>query len=144
MRKIFVYGLRFTVYSLRFTVYSLWFTVCGLLFAACSSTPKDLARMGKMPEIYPDYIGVTIPADIAPLNFNLKDDTFDCMEVVAFGSKGGEIHTRGKWADFDMDEWHQLTEQNRGGKITFTVRVETDGHWAQYDDFDIFVPADDY
>ena len=140
MRKIFVY-------SLRFMVYCIWFALYGLLFVACSSTPKDLARMGTLPEIYPDYIGVTIPADIAPLNFNLKDDDFDCMDVVAFGSKGGEIHTSGQWADFDMDEWHQLTEQNRGGKITFSVRVETDGHWAQYDDFDIFVspdPLDDW
>ena len=122
-----------------FWVYSLQFIVYSLLFVSCSSEPKNLARLGKLPEIYPDYIGVTIPADIAPLNFNLTDDTFDCMDVVAFGSKGGEIHTHGKWADFDMDDWHQLTEQNKGGKITLTVRVETDGHWAQYDDFDIFV-----
>ena len=126
-----------------FWVYSLQFIVYSLLFVSCSSEPKNLARLGKLPEIYPDYIGVTIPADIAPLNFNLTDDTFDCMDVVAFGSKGGEIHTHGKWADFDMDDWHQLTEQNKGGKITLTVRVETDGHWAQYDDFDIFVTGPD-
>ena len=130
--------LQFTVYSLQMITWQA-ILIVGIICISCTSSPKDIARLGKLPEIYPDYIGVTIPADIAPLNFNLTDDTFDCMDVVAFGSKGGEIHTHGKWADFDMDDWHQLTEQNRGGKITLTVRVETDGHWAQYDDFDIFV-----
>ena len=131
-------GLQFTVYSLQMITWQA-ILIVGIICISCTSSPKDIARLGKLPEIYPDYIGVTIPADIAPLNFNLTDDTFDCMDVVAFGSKGGEIHTHGKWADFDMDDWHQLTEQNKGGKITLTVRVETDGHWAQYDDFDIFV-----
>ena len=130
--------LQLTVYSLQMITWQA-ILIVGIICISCTSSPKDIVRLGKLPEIYPDYIGVTIPADIAPLNFNLTDDTFDCMDVVAFGSKGGEIHTHGKWADFDMDDWHQLTEQNKGGKITLTVRVETDGHWAQYDDFDIFV-----
>ena len=120
----------------------LWFIVYSLLLVACSSEPKGLGRAGTLPEIYPDYIGVTIPADIAPLNFNLIDETFDCMYVDAFGSKGGEIHSKGQYADFDIDDWHALTEQNRGGKITFTVQVETGGNRIQYDDFDVFISKD--
>ena len=108
-------------------IISLCLCISVFELMSCSSEPKGLARMGKLPEIYPDYIGVTIPADIAPLNFNVKDDAFDRVDVVAFGSKGGEIRAKGKWADFDIDEWHVLTEKNRGGKITFTVRVERDG-----------------
>ena len=117
--------------------------VLGILVVLCvlgmPSSPKNLGRAGTLPDIYPDYIGVTIPADIAPLNFNLVDDDIDYMDVVAFGNKGGKIHSKGKWADFDIDEWHQLTEQNRGGKITFTVQVVTGGNRIQYDDFDVYV-----
>ena len=117
--------------------------VLGILVVLCvlgmPSSPKNLGRAGTLPDIYPDYIGVTIPADIAPLNFNMVDDDIDRMNVVAFGSKGGEIRSKGKWADFDIDEWHQLTEQNRGGKITFTVQVEAGGNRIQYDDFDVYV-----
>ena len=114
-------------------------SVILFLFCSCVQEPKDISRAGTLPEIYPDYIDVTIPADIAPLNFNMADRDFDRMDVVAFGSKGGEIHTNGKWADFDIEDWKALTKQNQGGKITFTVRVETNGHWMQYDDFDVFV-----
>ena len=110
--------------------------------ASCASTPEHVSKVNQLPDIYPDYIGVTIPADIAPLNFNLADEDIDCMDVVARGSKGGELHTNGDWADFDIADWQALTQQNQGGKITLTVCVEKDGQWTQYNDFDIYVSKD--
>lgn len=112
------------------------------LMASCASTPEQVSKVNQLPDIYPDYIGVTIPADIAPLNFNLADEDIDCMDVVARGSKGGELHTNGDWTDFDIADWQALTQQNQGGKITLTVCVEKDGQWTQYNDFDIYVSKD--
>ena len=112
------------------------------LMASCASIPEHVSKVNQLPDIYPDYIGVTIPADIAPLNFNLADEDIDCMDVVVRGSKGGELHTNGDWADFDIADWQALTQQNQGGKITLTVCVEKDGQWTQYNDFDIYVSKD--
>ena len=92
-----------------------------------------------LPDIYPDYVGVTIPAEIAPLNFNGADDGIDCIDVVVKGSKGGELHAQGDVADFDIDDWHQLTLQNKGGELTFTVCMKQDGQWKQYKDFKVYV-----
>lgn len=120
-----------------------WLLVVGcLLMAACSSTPTDTVKQNMLPNIYPDYIGVTIPADIAPLNFNFSDEDIDVMDVVVKGSKGGEIHTNGDWADFDIDEWHQLAAQNRGAELIFTVCVKKEGQWMQYKEFKVFVSND--
>ena len=112
------------------------------LLLACSSQPTDPILVDRQPEIYPDYIGVTVPADIAPLNFNFADETIDGMDVVVRGSKGGELHVNGAWADFDIDDWHELTAQNLGGKLLFTVCVEKDGQWQQYKDFEVYVSQD--
>ena len=112
------------------------------LLLACSSQPTDPILVDRQPDIYPDYIGVTIPADIAPLNFNFADETIDGMDVVVRGSKGGELHVNGAWADFDIDDWHELTAQNLGGKLLFTVCVEKDGQWQQYKDFEVYVSQD--
>ena len=120
---------------------SIYGILIGLLLVSCTSVPKDAVMNEKLPEIYPDYIGVTIPAGIAPLNFSYADESVDCIDVVARGSKGGEIHTNGDWADFDLEEWHQLTEQNKGGKITFTVCAQKQTQWTQYKDFDVFVSS---
>ena len=116
-------------------------SLCASVFLvlSCGSNPEHPTIVDKLPAIYPDYIGVTIPADIAPLNFNFADEAIDRMDVTVKGDKGGELHVSGEWADFDIDEWHALTEQNQGGKLTVTVCTEKDGQWTQYKDFDIFV-----
>ncbi|MBR0166016.1 MAG: PD40 domain-containing protein [Prevotella sp.] len=115
--------------------------VYGLFLVACSGGPKNPVKTDLQPVIYPDYIGVTIPADIAPLNFNIADEQIDGMDVVIKGSKGGELHAQGDYADFDIDDWHALTRQNQGSTLTVTVCVEKDGRWTQYQDFAISVSA---
>ncbi len=106
---------------------------------ACTSVPDNVQKSSEFPKIYPDYIGVTIPAEIAPLNFNLSDDEADLTDVLVRGSKGGEIHSQGEFADFDINEWHSLTELNKGGQLTFTVCCRKDGEWKQYKDFTVNV-----
>ena len=118
---------------------TLCLCISVFMLLSCISTPDNVSKVDKLPEIYPDYIGVTIPADIAPLNFNYADEDIDCIDVVVKGEKGGELHANGEWADFDISDWQELTKQNKGGKITFTVCVEKDGQWTQYKDFDVYV-----
>ena len=120
----------------------LWLCISMFLLMSCHSVPEHPTMVEKLPEIYPDYIGVTIPADIAPLNFNMVDETIDGMDVIIRGSKGGEMHSNGRLADFDIDEWHALTQKNKGGKLIFTVCEEKDGQWRQYKDFEMIVSPD--
>ncbi len=116
-----------------FIIYHLSFSM------ACSHAPENPTMVGRLPEIYPDYIGVTIPAEIAPLNFDMADETVELVDVVVKGSKGGELHVHGDYADFDIDDWHELARQNKGGELTFTVCTREDGQWKQYQDFTVSV-----
>ena len=113
-----------------------------VLLLGCHSCPKDVKRIDNQPVIWPDYIEVTIPADIAPLNFAMADDDVESIDVEVKGSKAGNLHANGDYADFDIDEWLQLLEANKGGALTFTVCAEKDGKWTQYRDFHIYVSAD--
>ena len=110
-----------------------------LFFTGCHSKPTDVTQKDELPDIYPDYVGVTIPIGIAPLNFSMADDLVETIDVEVKGSKGGSIHANGSYADFDIDEWHQLVEQNKGGTLTLTVCAEKEGRWIRYRDFRIFV-----
>jgi hypothetical protein len=118
---------------------SLFLLLTSFIFFSCSLKPEHPTIVDRLPEIYPDYIGVTIPADIAPLNFNFTDETIGGMDVVVRGSQGGELHVQGDFVDFNINDWHQLTKQNQGGTLTVTVCVEKNGQWTQYKDFSIFV-----
>ena len=120
---------------------TLCLCVSVLFLMSCTSVVENPTKVDEQPGIYPDYIGVTIPAGIAPLNFNCIDDDIDCMDVVVKGSKGGELHVQGDEADFDIADWHKLTEQNKGGQLAFTVCVRKDGQWMQYKDFNVNVSS---
>lgn len=111
----------------------------AISLVACTSSPKDVKASNALPRIYPDYVGVTIPVGIAPLNFNYAGGDFTRMDVVVKGGNGGSAHSNGDIADFNIDDWHHLTERNRGGELTVSVCVEVDGEWTKYRDFKIYV-----
>ena len=122
--------------------YTYYIECLILLLTSCNEGPQQVQKVDALPQIYPDYVDVTIPADIAPLNFEMVSDDVETVDVTVKGSVGGELHVNGAWADFDVDDWHALTEQNRGGALTVTVCAEQQGKWTQYQDFSIYVSAD--
>ena len=44
------------------------FTFLLLFFSACTETVSDAKQEAAQPRIYPDYVGVTVPVNIAPPN----------------------------------------------------------------------------
>ena len=129
--------MKLTKISYKLLAIGCW--LLAIVGSSCTDIPENPTCLNQQPSIYPDYIGVTIPADIAPLNFSSADENIDCMDVVVKGSKEGELHVNGEWADFDIDDWHALTEQNVGGNLSFTVCIKKDGQWLKYQDFKMFV-----
>ena len=123
---------------------SLLLTVsCWLLAVGCSSdAPKDASLVDEYPLIYPDYVGVTVPVDVAPLNFAMLSDSVALMDVEVKGGKGGSLHVNGEYADFDISEWHRLLDANRGDSLTVTVCARQDGRWFRYRDFTVYVSSD--
>lgn len=95
--------------------------------------------MDALPVIYPDYVDVTIPVGIAPLNLTMDDDNVTAIDVVVTGTQGGTLHSKGSCTDFDIDQWHALVEQNRGGQLDVTVCAKQNGQWKRYRDFSIHV-----
>lgn len=121
----------------------LSFLLLVFLMTGCSRLPHDPLQIDAYPPIFPDYVDVTIPPGIAPLNFSIVDPDGRVGRVYAEvkGNTGDPIHAEGKYACFDLDDWHSLTERNRGGDLSVSVYVEVDGRWAQYKDFPIHISA---
>lgn len=114
-----------------------------LLFAACNGKVSDAKQEAAQPQIYPDYIGVTIPVNIAPLNFNMADENALCIDAVITDRHGHTLHSQGKESvDFDLDDWHALMAQNRGDSLSVTVSAKYDDGWHTYRPFTIYVSSD--
>ncbi len=117
----------------------IYLSLFVVLLAGCDTRPHEAQHIDRQPPIYPDYIGVTIPADIAPLSFNFADETITRMDVVVSGARGGTLHAAGSYADFNIRQWHALTEQNRGDSLSVTVAVKRGKQWYTYQPFAIYV-----
>ncbi len=115
---------------------------CWLL-AACTETVSDARQEAAQPQIYPDYLGVTIPVNIAPLNFSMSDEKALRIDAVITDSHGNTLHSQGDDAvDFDIDDWHTLLAGNRGDSLTVTVSAKYDDGWHTWRPFSIYVSPD--
>ena len=84
-----------------------------ILMTACGSVtvPDNYSKSDSLPKIYPDYVNVTVPYNIAPLTFELDEEADNMIVRYSFGDQ--EILCEEK-AQPTMDEWHQLTAKAKG------------------------------
>ena len=107
-------------------------------YFSCTPTPKDVVVQDQLPPIYPDYCDVTIPVNIAPLNFLLRAD----CEAIEVKVGNITINTRGNEVSFDMDGWKELMQQSADKEIEVTVTALINGNWIQYKTFHWQVVSD--
>lgn len=119
----------------------LWLLVGSLLLIACRPEITSIKAVDVYPDIYPDYIGVTVPATIAPLNFNIKSDhKYSSVKII--GSKSGKIalQTRGDLIDIPEAQWEKLLEKNKGGYLSVLVSVvDDDNREIIYRPFSVYI-----
>ena len=115
-----------------------------LLFSACATeTVSNAKQENVLPDIYPDYLGVTIPVNVAPLNFNLTDEKALRIDALITDRHGHNLHSQGEeTVDFDLDDWHTLLTQNRGDSLIVTVSAKYADGWHTYLPFPIYVSPD--
>ena len=115
-----------------------------LLISSCTMEPvRDAKRETAQPKIYPDYVDVTIPVNIAPLNFCMADEKALLIDAVVADNQGNSLHSQGEESlDFDIEKWHQILDNNRGKKLTVTVSAKYEDGWHTYCPFYISVSND--
>lgn len=120
---------------------TLFLLLSAALLLSCggASVPSDYVQADSLPRIYPDYIGVTIPQNIAPLTFEL-DQKADEM-VARYAVDGDEIVCSGQMLP-SQDDWQRLVRKAINGKIDVDVFACNDGKWTRFKPFCIYVSAD--
>ena len=114
-------------------------TMCLL---ACSGpqVPSQYKESQAEVPIYPDYQDVTIPENIAPLNFELLIQSDEA--VVRLSAAGEEIVCEGPKIRPDIDDWKALTQKAKGDAISVEVFADIKGQWIRFKPFHIYVSAD--
>lgn len=115
-----------------FTIFAV-----AAVVAACSSAEKRTSD--QLPPIFPDYAGVTVPINIASLNF---DAAVPAERVEATISNGSEqIVVRGRaGVNISPRKWRSLLKNAE--QLTVTVAITADKVRTEYAPFEIEVSRD--
>jgi len=135
----------------------LFFAAFLPMLLACQQAmvPENFAQSDELPPIWPDYVDVTVPVNIAPLTFMLDEvcvsdsagvkrhgGDFADM-VVRFSGGGREMVCSGLKAQPSIDDWRALTSASIGEDVSVEVFTRDAGdEWTRFKPFAIHVSAD--
>lgn len=109
----------------------------SLVVAACSTAEKRTSD--QLPPIFPDYAGVTVPINIAPLNFDAAVAAERVEATISNGSQ--QIKVKGRTGvDIPLRKWRALLADAE--RLTVAVAVTAEGVQTEYAPFEIMVSRD--
>ena len=89
---------------------------------ATPEPPTEFVALDRAPTIFPDYRDVTIPPNVAPLNFDVQESA--ARFVTCVFEEGGERPVAtfsGKEIRFSQRKWRALLERNVGKALRFEL-----------------------
>lgn len=115
------------------------FFLAAFFAAACSPDVGELAPGSEEAEIFPDYKEVTVPPNIAPMNFALLNGG---KGFVVLENSGKRLTVRSRKGLFNIpaDSWREMTVP--GSDISVTVAVQEEGELKARKPFTIHVSKD--
>lgn len=130
------------LYNLKISGVYLYIAISLTLFISCGEVkiPSDYIEVDSVPLISPDYTEVTIPSNIAPLNFIVKEsgDNF----IVHLKSEESDIKIESSEdgvTSIDLNLWREFIESSKGDIFSVTIYAESDKRWRRYSPFTISV-----
>lgn len=105
-----------------FRLYSI--LVISALISSCSTNVSNYAQVERYPVIFPDYTGIVIPPNIAPLNFAIKEkgDAY-VVKISSGGQDPLTIESSTGIVDIPAGKWHDLLEKAKAKEINIDIYV---------------------
>lgn len=101
------------------------------IFTGCTTTvPDKYSEINEQPITHPSYSDITIPYNIAPLNFDYQAE--GKKYITELKAKGKSIVMKGKSTNWDLKEWHSLLESSKGASIEVNTYIQTEKGWQKY------------
>ena len=111
---------------------------CAALLSGCRPDLTAIKRScivtDRLPVIKPDYTGITVPPNIAPLNFKLLDSCAACVAEIA-SANGSPIVAWGKNSTLCIGAapWKRLLAENAGKPLHITIFTRSNRDtWHRY------------
>jgi hypothetical protein len=115
-------------------IFSLFLAVAFLvMLTGCGSRTDIDQETGTVADIFPAYYDLTIPPNIAPLNFIIREPGSKYRVVISAGnSRPIVIQQRSPTIKIPRDKWRELLEENKGKDLRVDIRSMDHRQWLRY------------
>lgn len=119
--------------------------LCGLFFvfllpfSGCKTDSLKLIQVNTCPSIYPDYKDVTIPNNIAPLNFRIDEEAEKLVVKITGRGPEHELRFTGNEARFREKLWREILKSSAGSDLEITVSAGHGDSLKVYKPFTVHV-----
>lgn len=113
----------------------LWIIAHFLLAGPLAAAGNDpLLSVDRPPHLSPDYAGITIPLNIAPLNFRIVEPGLTEYRVLLHSTRGSKInlHGRSETVEVPPGAWRGLLRENPGEPLLVDVAIHSSGSWKTF------------
>ena len=115
----------------------------SVLICSCSKDIETVGEIRSILEIFPDYKDVTVPVNIAPMNFQVMTDASDVTVIVTAGDSEYLVKADDGLVSFGRRFWKSLLSGHAGEDISFTVCEKAEDGWHSYKPFTIHVAEEE-
>src|SRR5271166_4115628 len=114
---------------------AVWFVVAGQSTVMAEMDAAGSVDQARAPRIFPDYNGIFIPPNMAPLNFKVEEPG-NRYRVELRSTRGDPvtITSRNTSIQIPADAWHALLRANTGEPLVYDISVQTSaGSWTHFE-----------
>lgn len=102
---------------------------------SCTAPIKVEKAIDAYPDIFPDYKDITIPPNIAPLNFKIITPHVDARVVFSGRKRTYEFSINNGQFYISQSKWKSLLSESRGCEIKVTIYTKDRDGWVVYKPF---------
>ncbi|MCQ2202852.1 MAG: hypothetical protein MJZ15_00265 [Bacteroidales bacterium] len=136
---------RYIISRLHFWAFSL------LILSSCvhhPDVPSSSTEVKSLPAIFPDYCDVTVPSNIAPLNFMLPANEYsECVARITTPDGKQQTYGSGVKVQFPESDWHDMLDVSKGSSIKVELWGKKKDQWLSFTPFEFRIaeqPIDEY
>jgi Tol biopolymer transport system component len=110
----------------------LMIVMAGLLFS-CTGNIEIYDNEKREPKIEPDYSDITIPPNIAPMNFLINEEAEKySVHIYSLRGEGLVVKSKDKNIQIPSGKWAKLMEQCKGGDLFIDIYTKQIGSWKKF------------
>lgn len=118
-----------------------WGTACS---EKTLDVPTHYTEVQEPVSIYPDYKGVVVPPNIAPLNFLVRSPGRDYVAVLGNGKEELVVSAQASQTiQFDEAAWHRLLDTHRGDSLQMTIYARLSTGWVRYPAYSFYIAREE-